>query len=310
MNSIIRWIEVNLGISPALQNRVIDTVLAIALIWLVKVLAMRLVRRWTDRPQTRYSWRKATTYAASILIILAVARVWLGGLESLVTYLGLVSAGLAIALREPLVNLVGWMFILWRRPFRVGDRVEVLGVRGDVVDVSIFQFSLLELGNWVDADQTTGRIIRIPNGKVFTDSLANYSDQFDYVWNEIPVLVTFESDWKLAKKILTDVVENRAGDAAKSAAREIAKISREKALFLGGQDMEGTSVYSDVRDSGVMLTLRYPCPPKERRKYEHEIWEDILDRFAAEDSIDFAYPTTRFYRMGEPKNGESGSKNI
>ena len=79
---------------------------------------------------------------------------------------------------------------------------------GDVIDIRLFQFSINEIGNWVDADQSTGRIIHIPNGIVFTEPQANYTAGFQYIWNEIPVLVTFESDWKKAKQILTDIVNH------------------------------------------------------------------------------------------------------
>jgi small-conductance mechanosensitive channel len=124
-----------------------------------------------------------------------LAWIWVEELLSLSTFLGLVSAGLAIALREPLINLMGWAFIVWRRPFEMGDRIEIGGQAGDVIDMRVFQFTLLEIGNWVDADQSTGRAIHVPNGKVFSESLANYSKGLAYIWNEIPVRVTFESDW-------------------------------------------------------------------------------------------------------------------
>ena len=81
----------------------------------------------------------------------------------------------------------GLGFIIWRHPFRVGDRIQVGDQAGDVIDLRIFQFSLMEIGNWVAADQSTGRIIHVPNGIVFTHPLANYSLGFDYIWNEIPI---------------------------------------------------------------------------------------------------------------------------
>ena len=110
--------------------------------------------------------------------------------------------------------MVGWCFILIRQPFKVGDRIQIGKVAGDVIDIRFFNFQLNEIGNWVDADQSTGRIIHIPNGIVFTEPQANYTAGFQYIWNEIPVLVTFESDWKKAKQLLTDIV-NHHGSYAK-----------------------------------------------------------------------------------------------
>ena len=91
---------------------------------------------------------------------------------------------------------------MWKRPFEVGDRIQIGDQKGDVIDQRIFMFTVLEIGNWVDADQSTGRVIHIPNGKIFLETLASYTKGFEYIWNEIPVQVTFESDWRKAKNIL------------------------------------------------------------------------------------------------------------
>ena len=92
--------------------------------------------------------------------------------------------------------MAGWLFIVGKRPFTVGDRIEVDGSAGDVIDVSLFQFTMLEIGNWVDADQSTGRIIHVPNRFAFNKSLANFTQSFGFIWNEANVLITFESDWE------------------------------------------------------------------------------------------------------------------
>ena len=94
--------------------------------------------------------------------------IWFAGLERLATFAGILGAGLAVALHDTIANIAGFLFIMLRRPFEVGDRIEIEGVAGDVIDIRVFQFSLLEIGNWVDADQSTGRIVQVPNGKVLT----------------------------------------------------------------------------------------------------------------------------------------------
>ncbi len=104
--------------------------------------------------------------------------------------MGLFTAGLAIALKDPLTNLAGWLFIVFRKPFIVGDRIQIGPHAGDVVDIRPFQFTILEIRNWVDADQSTGRMIHLPNAKVFVEAQANYSLGFNYIWNEIVVRLT------------------------------------------------------------------------------------------------------------------------
>ena len=288
IEKMVQW----LGVSGESAQKLIVSIIIVVVLLLVRFVILRAVGRRTDDARTRYSWRKATTYSVFILGAIILGRLWISGFEALSTYLGLVSAGIAIALKDPLVNLVGWIFILWRRPFTVGDRVQLGEYKGDVVDVRIFQFTLMEIGNWVDGDQSTGRVIRIPNGKVFTDMLANYSKGFRYIWNEIGVLITFESNWKEAKNILGKIADRHAEHLTAAAERKVREASKQFMIFYSKLT---PAVYTSVKDSGVMLTVRYLCEPRQRRGTEQAIWEDVLDEFAKHSDIDFAYPTTRYF---------------
>ncbi len=207
--------------------------------------------------------------------------------------LGLATAGAAFALKDLIADVAGWAFIMWRRPFDVGDRIEIAGFAGDVVDIRIFQFTLLEIGNWVDADQSTGRVVHIPNQKLLSEPIANYTAEFPYVWNEIPVLVTFESDWKKAKAILARVVEEETGELSRRAKDIIPRATRR--LLISYRTLSAT-VYTTVRDSGVLLTVHL-AEPRARRGAEQAIWEGILDAFAEEADIELAYPTRRIYSL-------------
>jgi small-conductance mechanosensitive channel len=199
--------------------------------------------------------------------------------------------------------MAGWLFILWRRPFVLGDRVQIGDITGDVIDIRLFKFTVLEIGNWVDADQTTGRIIDIPNGVVFTDKIANYNVGFDYIWNEVAVLVTFESDWQKAKTILRKIAEEHAAHLTESVEKRIKEAS--KRFMIPIRDL-APAVYTCVKDCGVLLTLRYLIKPEHRRLSDEAIWEDILKAFAECPDIDFAYPTVRYY--DNPSEGKDGTK--
>ncbi len=274
------------------ESKIYYTILAIVIFWLIHRLCLSVFLR--DREiQVQYRISKTVSYIIYPLAFLVIGRIWFAGFQAVSTYLGLLSAGLAIALQTPLVNLAGWAFILWRQPFKVGDRIEIGEDRGDVIDQRIFMFSLMEIGNWVDADQSTGRIIHLPNGKIFTDVMANYSQGFQYIWNEIPVLVTFESDWRKAKQILEEISQKHGTSLSESAARKLKESAKKFMIFYSKLTPK---VYTTVKDCGVMLTIRYLCDPRKRRGSEQDIWEDILDSFAKHNDIDFAYPTQRFYR--------------
>jgi len=275
-----------------LESKVFYSLLALVVFWLIRRLLLMVFLRDRD-VQVQYRIRKTVAYITYPLAFLVIGRIWFAGFEAVSTYLGLLSAGLAIALQTPLVNLAGWAFILWRQPFKVGDRIQIGSERGDVIDQRIFMFSLMEIGNWVDADQSTGRVIHIPNGKIFNEVLANYSQGFQHIWNEIPVLVTFESDWRKAKQLLNEIAQRHGTSLSESAARKLREAAKKFMIFYSKLT---PVVYTTVKDCGVMLTIRYLCEPRQRRGTEQAIWEEILDAFAAHDDIDFAYPTQRFYR--------------
>lgn len=228
-----------------------------------------------------------------VIASLLLGRIWLKEFESVATFLGLVSAGLAFAMKDPLVNVAGWFFIIWRRPFDVGDRIQIGVHAGDVIDLRVFQFTIMEIVNWVKADQSTGRIVHIPNGRVFVDPQANYTKGwFDYIWNEVPVLVTFESDWKKAKEILQLIATVHSKHLIPLAEQKLKESAREFVIITPKLE---SSVITSIEESGILLTIRYLCEPRNRRESTQILWEKILDEFSGCDNIDFAYPTQRFY---------------
>ncbi len=288
------------------HQQLIATVLILAVLWLTHRLSVAAVHRRIQDPRAQFRWRKSLTYTAVTLALLLVARVWFPGFSGLTTYLGLLSAGLAIALKDLVANLAGWIFILWRRPFEVGDRIQIGEHRGDVIDLRLFQFSLMEIGNWVDAEQSTGRMIHVPNGQVLDRPLANYSKGFRFIWEELPVLVTFESDWRAAKEVLAAIVQRHAAPFAQEAEAEMRAAARQYMLLY---DASSPTVFTAVRDSGVLLTARYLVNPRQRRSVAQSVWEDLLDAFAARPEMDFAYPTTRFYdNVREGKSGPASGR--
>ncbi|MGM0545558.1 MAG: mechanosensitive ion channel family protein [Bacteroidota bacterium] len=279
--------------SPGITYQLILSVIAIVAIWLIRFIAIRIINRKLPEAKAQYKWRKNLTYIAVFLGFLIVGRIWFEGLQSLATFLGLLSAGLAIALRGPVTDFAGWIFLLWRKPFDVGDRIQVGEMKGDVIDIRVFKFTILEIGNWVHADQSTGRVVHIPNHKVFDNSLANYTSDFEFIWNELEVLVTFESDWKKAKAILQEVADEHLKDFVEQAENQV---RRAKKSYLIHYRYLTPTVYTDVRDSGICLTIRHLSNPRRRRSLGQAIWEATLDKLSQHDDIDLAYPTMRIYK--------------
>ena len=291
------------GLSVEIASDILGTALLVVVLSALRALVLRLVRRRTADLGTLYRWKKWTSYVFVVVVLVGLFRIWIGETGSLGTFLGLLTAGVAIALKDPLVNFAGWGFILWRRPFVVGDRITIQGLTGDVVDRRVFQFTLLEVAHGAGG-QSTGRLIHVPNGWVFTDAVVNFTSAFAYVWREVPVVVTFESDWRAAKAILLEIVQTCTEQLSEGAERTLRAAAREYFIYYSKLT---PTVYTRAVGEGVELTMRFLVSPRRGRGAEQDLWEAILDAFGERDDIDLAYPTTRLYRNdAEGKPGAGG----
>ena len=299
------WLNKASGIPVGIYKMLFTSLASIAILWFLRWLILKWVWKDTENSQVRYEWRRISSYAVFVLTVLLLTRVWFEEFKSVTTFLGLLTAGVAIAMKDPLVSMVGWMFILWRKPVALGDRIQIGIHAGDVIDLTVFRFTLMEIGNWVHADQSTGRIVHIPNGKVFVEPQINYTKGvFDYIWNEVAILVTFESNWKRAKVILQEIVDAHAGHLTESAER---KMKTSAGNFMIVPANLTPMVFTTVEASGILLTLRHLCELRRRRENTQDIWEDVLNRFAECDDIDFAYPTARSYNNVVEGNRGTGA---
>jgi len=296
MNNISDFIAGHTGLSVQTQSEILISVIIIVVLYILRFAILRIVWRQTENVKMRYQWKRTLSFIVPFITIILVGAVWIPAFEQFGAFLGLFTAGLAIALKDPLTNLAGWFFIIIRKPFIVGDRIQVGENTGDIIDIRLFQFTMLEIGNWVEADQSTGRIIHLPNGKVFIKPQANFSSGFEYIWNEMKVNITFESNWEKAKDILQKIIQEYSKDIHIKAQKEIQEASKNYMIYYKHLT---PIIYIKVMDFGVRLTIRYLCNPRQRRGSENTIWQEILKAFNAEKDIRFAYPTTRFYTAGE-----------
>ncbi|MFO7935099.1 MAG: mechanosensitive ion channel [Bacteroidales bacterium] len=299
MNRITDFLEQTVGITPENQTKILYSIIILLVLGAIRFATLKLVWRFTEDPKSRYTWKRTVSFIIGFLTVILIGSVWIRAIGQFGAFLGLLTAGLAIALKDPLTNIAGWIFLLARKPFVVGDRIQIGDHMGDVIDLRMFQFTLLEIGNWVHADQSTGRIIHVPNAMIFTRAQSNYSAGFKFIWNEIPVLVTFESEWKRAKEILQKIVNHHAESLSADAERKIIEASKKYMIFY---QYLTPIVYTSVEESGILLTMRYICDSRKRRTTEHAIWEDVLKEFAGHRDIEFAYPTQRFFTRPSEKD--------
>ncbi len=290
---VARVEEERRGQQGALYSKLIKTGLVLLIGYLLIFGLIKLINSQIKGLRTQHLIRKNVIYFLNLLIILLIIFIWLQHISSITIFISAVGAGVALALQEVILCTAGWLVIMMRRPFEVGDRIEFGDVKGDVIDIQILQTSLLEIGNWVNADQSTGRIVNVPNSAVFKKPSFNYSRGFEYIWNELKVLVTFESDWKRAEEIMLRHAVARAEGMEEIVKRKIKRMSRRYMIHYGKLS---PIVYVNIKDSGVELTLRYLTEARKRRSTEDEFSRRILEDFEKEEKVNFAYPTYRIVK--------------
>ncbi len=292
MDQIPKFEDAVSALEGELISKLILSVSIIVILWILRSISLKLISKYAKSPRIKFNAKKITLNITFIFGLFWILSVWVNEFQSLFTFLGLISAGVAVALKDPIVNIFGWVFIIWRHPFKVGDRIQIGDHAGDIIDIRMFQFSVMEIGNWINADQYTGRIVNIPNSQIFNSHHSIYSTDFHLLWDELDITITFESNFKKAKSILEEILfdnNNILTTEMKSYLDEaIQKYELEESKFKSG-------IYTELRDSGVNFVMRFYFPYEQRRKAKHDVIEKVIEAFQNHDDIDFAYPTTRFY---------------
>lgn len=282
-----------INISPELKAKLLESLFIFAFLYSIKFISLKFIISKLSNSKARYHWTRAIIIFVNTVLFILVFRIWFEGVDSVTTYFGFLTAGLAFALKDPIANMAGSAFIIYKKPFVIGDRIQIGEFKGDVIDISLSQFTILEIGNWVDGDQFTGRVVHVPSGRIFIDDQVNYNQAFSHIWNELSLLITFESHWLKAKTILLDIIKS---DEFKISALTESKLKEASLKFMLPLSKFEADVFTTVvKEKGICLTMRYLCPVSARRKTEVEIWEKVLNEFDKQSDIHFAYETRRVF---------------
>jgi small-conductance mechanosensitive channel len=249
---------------------------------LAAVVGRVVAGRREDDPYGRYYARKISRYAAAALAVVVLTIIWRAFAGRAGVVLGLFAAGLAFAMQETVGAIAGWFNILSGRIFRVGDRIQMGGVRGDVLDVTPLRTKIMEMGSpnadeegatWVRGRQYTGRIVALSNKMTFTEPVYNYSAVFEFLWEELSVPVPHDSDWRLAERILREEAE-RVSDSA-GAQEAIRTMVRRYPV--GWAEVE-PRVFVTATDNYIELAARFVVPLRAARSTKDELTRRVLDR--------------------------------
>jgi small-conductance mechanosensitive channel len=262
----------------------------ILVVFIAAYFAKKIPSRFVKEEKSAYYFRKLIGFITWLIVILIVIFNAAGGIGSISAVIGLAGAGLAIALQDPIVSLVGWFLIVGKYGVSVGDRIEINNVKGDVVDIGMLRVAVLEVGNWLSGEQSTGRMVFFPNSFIFKGHFFNYSTTNSFIWDEIHILVTYESKWKKALDIIMKVAQDASRDVVDRARESQERLARRFNINLGSPE---SYAYVTIADSGVDLVLRYLSEIKLRRITRDRICREILEAFEKEKDIELAYPTQR-----------------
>ncbi len=280
MDDLLAWLLPILSDTTFLRN-LIYTVLLLVIIVVSRLIVLRFLRRrMKDRVSYRH-WTMNSGYAAFLTFVLVSLPLWLPSLQGLAAIIGLFGAGILIVNKEIFMNISGWVYVIVRKPFEVGNRVGILGIYGDVLDIRLMDFTMIETADPRMGGQSTGRVIHIPNSALLTNPLSNASKEFAFNWNEICVPVTLKSDWK---KALT-IIEAIAAEKLESISADDERLKRSEDLYLIKYNRVRPIVYVEYRPGAILLTIRHLCEPRKRRILTDLMWREILLRFATEPDI-------------------------
>ena len=265
--------------NDSVGGRLVTTALIVAVALVAGFLVERLLlRRTRDRYRAYYA-RKAGRYVVAVLALISVGILWRPFAGQLGLVIGLATAGIAFAMQEVIGAIAGWFNILSGSIFRVGDRVQLGGVRGDVIDITPLRTKVMEMGSatdddtWVRGRQYTGRIVAISNKMTFTEPVYNYSAAFEFIWEEILVPVAFGDDWRTAEQIIADeAVRVSTSQEARAAIEDMIR-----RYPLARTEVE-PRVFVRATDDYLELAARFVVPVRTARQVKDEVTRRILDR--------------------------------
>jgi small-conductance mechanosensitive channel len=280
-------------------GKIITVLVGIAVIWIIiKVIQRNLFSKIKDN-DNRYRAKKFGGFIGFILTVLLITIVYSDKLGGLTVAFGVAGAGIAFALQEVIASFAGWLGIVFGGFYKSGDRVELGGIKGDVMDIGVLRTTIMEIGKWVDGDLYNGRIVLVANSFVFKEPVYNYSGDFPFLWDEIKILIQYGSNYEKTKDLLLSIGREIAGDLSEKSVEKWNLLQKKYRL----EDAQTEPMVSIVTtDSWVEFTLRYIVNYKRRRATKTELFTRILREIEATNGeIKFTSATLNLAEVPELK---------
>ncbi len=274
---------------------IIGTVLVLIVGWIAYFIGNQFIRKITNGKE-RYRRHQFLNTAIVVAGAIIIALLWARLIGNKGTFFGILGAGLAIALREPLLSIAGGIAIFAGHMYAAGDRIEINKISGDVIDVGFFYTRMMEIGNWISADQATGRIVQFSNSQIFGTPVYNYTQNFAYLWDEVPLPITYDSNLAQARQIMLTAGEEYTREFLNKAEGQLQELRHS---FLVPKVELKPHVFVSFDSNYVTLTMRYVVDPKQRRAARSFLFERILKGVGERNDIHFGSTTQDLTLHGE-----------
>jgi small-conductance mechanosensitive channel len=262
--------------SSELLLQVTQFILWVTFILFISWLLRRSLGKGIIDNSTRYRVKKIIRLISYGLIIFLMIIMFTGNVQYFTVSIGLISAGVAFALQEVILSVAGWFAIFGSNIYKPGDRIEMNGIKGDVIDIGITKTTLMEIGVWVKSDNYSGRIVQLSNAFVLKGAVHNYSTDFPFVWDEIDLPIKYGSDIHLANSIINKITNESLLNYAKFAKDHWKKMVNK--YLIEDATIEPT-ITLKLTDNWIEFNLRYIVDYKKRRITKNELFIKILNEF-------------------------------
>lgn len=260
-------------LSEPLSVKIMRFLFWVVLITLSVGFLRRIMKKRIDNVNYRYKAQKGVEIVGYVLIVLLIVISFtMGSIKDYTIIIGLFTAGITFTLQELILSIAGSFYIFFVRVYKPGDRIEINGIKGDVIDIDSVYTTIMEIGEWVSNDNYSGRIVKISNAFVFKGPIKNYSMDFPFVWDELDILITYGSDIEMAKKLvlekstelLSEYTEN-----SKSKWKEMVE-----RYYIENAAIDPT-IAIGLTDNWIKLNLRYITDYKLRRGTKQHLFQEI-----------------------------------
>lgn len=259
-----------------LENPIIFSIakylLWVSLIILFIQVLRRFLRNQIVNTSARYKSQKAAEVFGYILIFILSFSYFTGNIKDFTLAIGLFSAGVAITLQELFLSIAGSLYIFLVKVYKPGDRIEINGIVGDVIDVDSIYTTMMEIGKWVESDNYSGRIVKLSNAFVFKGAIYNYSRDFPFIWDEFNLPIRYGSDINLAKSIVIKIASETLSEYTANSKGEWREVVNK--YYIEDAVVDPTLAIT-LTDNWVKFNLRYIVDYKKRRVTKHLLHDAI-----------------------------------